>query len=168
MLAGGSAAWAQESVLVVNVNGQTTVTWRGREVYSGPVRGAVRGLTAGTDREEFAAAFTGDTVLWENVPGAAEKVKSAAGAAASFDRRSQTRGRTAPPSARTPPSSGLWVISTNGLTKATWNGRQVYVGPTRGTVTGAARILNGEVHAAVFEDNAVLWENKRGSAKLVK
>jgi hypothetical protein len=161
-------AQAQASVLVVNVDGQTTVTWRDKQVFSGPTEGPVRGLSAGTGAGEYAAAIAGKTVLWENVPGAAEKVKSATVAAANLDRRSRSQGRIAPARAKQAASSGLWVVTTNGLTTVMWNNQQAFVGPTQGLVTGAGKVINGVEHAAVFEGKAVLWENKKDAAKLVR
>jgi hypothetical protein len=167
-LAAVTPASAQGNVLVLNVNGQTTVHWRGKQVFAGPTEGPVRGLSAGTDKEEYAAAFDGDVLLWESVPGAAVKVKSAAVAAASLDRRSRSQGRVVPARQKRPVSSGLWVVSTNDLTTVMWNGQQVFVGPTKGPVTAAAKVVSGDEAAAVFEGKVVLWENKKDAAKSLK
>jgi hypothetical protein len=63
---------------VRNVNGQTTVTYKGEEVFSGQTTGAVSGRSSSVNGTEYAAAFDGDKVLWENVSGAAEQLKAGA------------------------------------------------------------------------------------------
>ena len=58
-------------------NGQTKVTWKGQEVWSGTTTGAVSARSASENGTEYAAAFDGDKVLWENTSGAAEHLKGA-------------------------------------------------------------------------------------------
>ncbi|MCP5519424.1 MAG: sigma-70 family RNA polymerase sigma factor [Verrucomicrobiales bacterium] len=64
-LAGGSVLSAQR------VNGHTVVRFRGREIAVGPTQGAVTTRAATVQGREYAAAFDGERVVWENVPGAA-------------------------------------------------------------------------------------------------
>jgi hypothetical protein len=64
------------STSVRTVNGQTVVTLNGREVWTGQTRGQVGARSRLVDGETFVALFEGDKVLWENVPGAAAKVKN--------------------------------------------------------------------------------------------
>ncbi len=73
-LAGGAAG---AGVSVRCVNGQTTVTYKGAEVFSGQTSGAVSARSSNVNGAEYAAAFDGDKVLWENVSGAAAQLKSA-------------------------------------------------------------------------------------------
>lgn len=64
------------SSLVVNtVNGQTTVIYNGKEVFSGPTKGKVTSRSVSRNGKNYAAAWDEDTVLWENVPGAAALAK---------------------------------------------------------------------------------------------
>ena len=66
---------ASANVSVSNINGETTVTVDGKQVWSGKVN---RGATAKSSKINgmvFIAVFDGDTVLWENVPGAAGHVR---------------------------------------------------------------------------------------------
>lgn len=161
-------ALAQPTVLVVNLNGQTTVTWKGQEVFSGATEGPVAGQSIRYMNEDFAVAYAGDTLLWENVPGAAQKIKSAKAASVNLDKKSDKRGKAPPGRLKRAVSTGLWVSSTDGYTRASWNGKQVFAGPTTGAVTGKARTVNGVDYAAVFEDQSALWENEKGAAKLLK
>jgi membrane-associated protease RseP (regulator of RpoE activity) len=52
-------------------NGQTTVTYKGKQVFSGPTTGAISTQSVIENDKEWAAVFDGKKVLWENVPGAA-------------------------------------------------------------------------------------------------
>ena len=167
-LAMTGTALAQPTVLVVNQNGQTVVSWKGQEVFSGATEGPAAGQCIRYMNEDFAVAYAGDTLLWENVPGAAQKVKSAIAASVNLDKKSDKRGKATPGRLKRPVSTGLWVSSADGHTKVNWNGRQVFSGPTKGAVTGKARTVNGVDYAAVFEDQSALWENAKGAAKLLK
>ncbi len=57
------------------VNGQTTITHNGKEVFSGPTTGMVSTRSMNNNGTELAAAFDGDKVLWENTSGAAEHLR---------------------------------------------------------------------------------------------
>jgi hypothetical protein len=63
-------------ISVNNINGQTTVTWNGEQVFSGPTKGFVSTRCNSVNGTQYAAAFDGNAVIWENVPGAAEKLRS--------------------------------------------------------------------------------------------
>jgi hypothetical protein len=167
-LVGVSPAGAQLGVSVININGQTTVTWRGQQVFSGPTKGPVSGQSASVGREEYAAALDGNEVLWENTPGAAQKLKSAATAAANLDRKSGARSKAPPSRTKRPQSTGLWVSSADGVTTVKWNGTQVFVGPTKEPVTAKSKTVDGVECVAVFEGTSVLWENQKGAAKRLK
>ena len=65
----------QSSLSVSTVNGQTTVLYNGKEVFSGPTKGKVSSRSVSRDGKDFAAAWDGDKVIWENVKGAAEMAK---------------------------------------------------------------------------------------------
>jgi len=62
-------------ISVSSVNGQTTVTWNGRKVWSGVTTGQVTGKASSINGKEYAAAFEGTKVLWESEKGAAGKLK---------------------------------------------------------------------------------------------
>jgi hypothetical protein len=161
-------ASAQARVGLATVNGQTTVNWRGEEVFSGRTEGPVRSLAASVGRDEFAAVLERDTVLWENVPGAAQKAKSALTASAGVEKKSGDRSKVALRRLKPPASTGLCVTTADGLTTVTWEGRQVYVGPTKGHVTAKVKTIVGAAYAAVFEDGKVVWQNEKGAAEKVK
>ncbi|MBM3878081.1 MAG: hypothetical protein FJ386_15445 [Verrucomicrobia bacterium] len=66
---------ASSGISVSNRNGDVTVTWKGKVVFTGKAAGRVSAKSSNENGTEFAAAFDGDKVLWENVPGAGEKLK---------------------------------------------------------------------------------------------
>jgi len=78
---------ASAGVHVVNSNGQAVVTFNGQQVYAGPVKGHVSSVSHNNNGVEYAAAFDGDTLLWENVPGAASQLKAAPGAPTGLDQQ---------------------------------------------------------------------------------
>lgn len=63
-------------ISVNSVNGQTTVTYKGEKVWSGHTSRPVSALSSNDNGTEYAAAFDGKKVLWENTSGAAEHLKS--------------------------------------------------------------------------------------------
>lgn len=63
------------SLSVSTVNGQTTVNYNGKEVFSGPTKGKVTSRSVSRNGKNYAAAWENDRVLWENVPGAAALAK---------------------------------------------------------------------------------------------
>ena len=71
---------SSSGISVSTVNGQTTVTYKGQEVFRGATSGKVSALSSNENGTEYAAAFDGDKVLWENTEGAAGHLKPAGGA----------------------------------------------------------------------------------------
>lgn len=63
------------NIAVSTVNGQTTVTYNGKKVWTGQTTGQVSGKASSINGKEYAAAFEGSKVLWESEKGAADKVK---------------------------------------------------------------------------------------------
>lgn len=63
------------NISVSTVNGQTTVTWNGKRVWSGETTGQVTGKASAINGKEYGAAFEGTKVLWESEKGAAGKLK---------------------------------------------------------------------------------------------
>ena len=57
------------------VNGQTTLVYRGREFALGVTEGPVVARSVSVEGKEYAAAFAGSNVVWENVTGAADHLK---------------------------------------------------------------------------------------------
>ena len=53
--------------------------YKGKEVFAGRTKGMVTAKASSENGTEYAAAFDGKKVLWENVPGAAKHVKEAGG-----------------------------------------------------------------------------------------
>jgi len=72
-------------ISVMSINGQATVTWNGEKVFSGPAKGLVTVRSSNVNGTQYAAAFDEDTVIWENVPGAARQLGSSQGSPAGFD-----------------------------------------------------------------------------------
>jgi len=63
------------SLSVTTTNGLTTVSYKGQTVFQGQTHGSVAARSKSVNGEDSAAVFDGDQVLWENAPGAAERVK---------------------------------------------------------------------------------------------
>lgn len=70
-----SARTAAAGISVSTSNGKTTVVYQGKEVWTGKTTGKVTGKAKAVDGKEYAAAFDGEKVIWENIPGAGAKVK---------------------------------------------------------------------------------------------
>ncbi len=70
-----SARTAAAGITVSTTNGKTTVSYKGKEVWTGKPSAKISGRTKLVGNQEYAAAFDGDKVIWENVPGAGAKVK---------------------------------------------------------------------------------------------
>lgn len=66
---------SKTSVQVDVKNGKGTIRLNGEEVWNGSVEGNLTSRSTTVNGEQYAAAFDGDTVLWESSPGAAERVK---------------------------------------------------------------------------------------------
>lgn len=60
---------------VRTVNGSTVIQYRGKEFGVGVTRGLVTTRAAMVQGREYAAAFDGDQTIWENVPGAAQRLR---------------------------------------------------------------------------------------------
>ena len=67
---------ASTGLNVSTVNGQSEVTLNGKQVYAGPTQGHVTSSSRNVNGVEYSAVYDGDTVLWENVPGAAQQLQS--------------------------------------------------------------------------------------------
>ena len=69
---GGSSS---AGISAKTVNGKTTITYKGEEVFSGPTSGRISTKAMNINGEESAAAFDGDKVLWESKSGAADALR---------------------------------------------------------------------------------------------
>jgi hypothetical protein len=58
-----------------SVNGSTVIVYRGREFPVGRTQGMVSTRAASIQGTDYAAAFDDKRVIWESVPGAAERLK---------------------------------------------------------------------------------------------
>jgi hypothetical protein len=185
------SASASTSLDVKTANGQSVVTLNGKQIYSGPTKGQVTSRSSNNNGVEYAAVYDGDRLLWENVPGAAEHLQPADSQAgpdhnAVMEQHQRTAERMqeeqrrfmeahgAQNSAQNKGSvsqSGNVSVSTktvNGSTVITYQGKQISVGPTKGTVSAKARSVNGKDYAAAFDGERVIWENVPGAAQQVK
>jgi hypothetical protein len=61
--------------------------------------------------------------------------------------------------------ASISVCTTNGQTVATYNGSQVFAGPTKEPVHARSQAIQGVTYAAVFEGSKVLWESQPGAAQ---
>ena len=78
-----SAALAQVSVS--SNNGQVSVSYKGKQVWSGQAKGTPVRRSSNINGEDYAAAFDGDKVLWENVAGAGAKLSSGSAGSGGID-----------------------------------------------------------------------------------
>jgi hypothetical protein len=69
-----AAKASDKGIKVATAGGESVVTFEGKEVWKGATKKAVTAKEKTVDGRTYAAAFDGKKVLWENVPGAAEKV----------------------------------------------------------------------------------------------
>lgn len=165
-------------VSVSTVNGQTTVLFNGQQVFAGPSRGPVTARSSNVNGVEYAAVYDGNTVIWENVPGAAQQLKStnvrqkqatakhvvrqvkpggsAGGGAAGGGGGSAGGGLGS--------SASISVKSINGDTVVVYQGREIKVGQTSGRVAAKVKSVNGTEYAAAFDGDRVIWENVPGAA----
>jgi hypothetical protein len=66
------------SVSVSTVNGESVVTFNGKEIYKGPTSGAVSSRSSSVNGVEYSAVYDGDKLLWESSPGGAQQIGPAA------------------------------------------------------------------------------------------
>jgi hypothetical protein len=72
----GGAGQASSALISTKiVNGSTVIVYRGKEFPVGQTRGFATTKASTIQGKDYAAAFDGDKVIWENVPGAARQLK---------------------------------------------------------------------------------------------
>jgi hypothetical protein len=186
--AGAQGGASSGSGIAVNsVNGQTVVTWNGEKVFTGPTKGQVSARTSNVNGIQYAAAFDGDIVIWENVPGAAQQLGPSQGGTAGLDRQKlmenlrklieerkkfaeqyqqnfngQTNG------IGVFSGSGISIKSVNGETMVVYQGKEIPIGPTKGKVFAKSKSLNGTNYAVAYDDDQMVWENVPGAAEQFK
>jgi hypothetical protein len=62
----------------------------------------------------------------------------------------------------------LNVNSTNGYTTVLFNGKKVFSGKTQGAVLANSEVRDCKAFAAVWDDMAVLWQNREDAATVLK
>ena len=177
-----NTASAGANLSVRTENGQSVVTLNGREIYTGPLKAQATSRSIGVNGAEYTAVFDGDKVLWENVPGAAQQVKSGAGCPAGLDHKQfmQEHQKTVNRmlkkqdelmEAQDVSKSGQAAISTktvNGTTVIIYQGQEISVGTSHGPVFAKAKSIDGKNYAAAFSNDRVIWENFPGAAQQLK
>jgi hypothetical protein len=151
----GSAALAagQSSISVVSSQGQTTVTWNGKQVYAGPTKGDVLARRFTVAGQEFAIAYDGGAVVWQNHTDAVTKLKSA----------------TYPSTTTHATSQGNVMCQTlSGIVRVTWNRKQVYSGSVKNPATVKSATIGGVAYAACYDGAKVVWESAPGAASKLK
>jgi RNA polymerase sigma factor (sigma-70 family) len=71
----GTSQIRNTTISTKTVDGATVIVYHDREFPVGKVRGLVTTKVASIQGNEYAAAFDGDHVIWENVPGAAQQCR---------------------------------------------------------------------------------------------
>jgi hypothetical protein len=66
---------SHSGISVKTANGKTTITYKGKQVFSGPTSGNLTTQSANENGEEYAAAYDGDKMIWESDSGAADRLK---------------------------------------------------------------------------------------------
>ncbi|MBI2191042.1 MAG: tetratricopeptide repeat protein [Planctomycetes bacterium] len=138
-------------------NGLAKVTYKGHEVWKGPATQQFFTTQALIHGRLMAAAFDGEKVLWENLPGAGQKLKEHLGEMPPIDwAHLDAQGNK------------LIVQTENNRTTIRHDGKEVWKGQTRGRISAWERNINGEDFAAVFDGDELIWENVPGAAQKVK
>ena len=60
------------------------------------------------------------------------------------------------------------VKMVNNSTVIMYQGKEISVGPARGTISTKSKTVNGKNYAAAFDDDRVIWENVPGAAGQLK
>ena len=152
-------------------NGQTTIMYKGKQVFNGPATGQVSALSSNENGTEYAAAFDGDKVLWENSSDAAKHLKRKgvdANVSAQDLLNKMQKDLPAGTGAGAGADTGIKVTSENGQTKVYYKGKEVFDGKTSGKVSAKASSENGAEYAAAFDGDKVIWENASGAAGHLK
>lgn len=139
-------------------NGETRVVWNGKEVFRGQVEGGVMSKSSTVNGKEMAAVISGDKVVWESEPGAAAAMK-AAGKGPDLKMKQLLKKNA---------KSQIEVKVVDGETTVRFKGKEVWKGKTDGAVRGMAQEMDGEIHAAAFEGEKVIWENVKGAGAKLK
>jgi hypothetical protein len=71
----GKAKTAAAGITVTFDGGKSTVTYGGQKVFEGATKAKAVAMVKNVNGVQYAAAFDGTRVLWENVKGASAKVK---------------------------------------------------------------------------------------------
>jgi len=71
----GKAKTAGAGLVVSYESGKSTITYQGQKVFSGPTKAKAVGMVKNVNGVQYAAAFDGSRVVWENVKGASAKVR---------------------------------------------------------------------------------------------
>jgi len=71
----GKAKTAAAGLVINYENGKSVITYQGAKVYEGATKAKAMGVVKNVSGVQYAAAFDGSKVVWENVKGAAAKVK---------------------------------------------------------------------------------------------
>lgn len=82
-----TVASSSTGLSVSTVNGQSVVTLNGKQIYTGPTKGQVSSRSSNINGVDYSAVFDGETLLWENVPGAAQQLQSSGGAPTGIDHK---------------------------------------------------------------------------------
>jgi hypothetical protein len=166
-----SAASANSGVTVSTVNGRSVVTLNGKEIYNGPTTGLVTSRSGNVNGVESSVVYDEDKMLWESAPGVGEQLmpkpkvtppSPASDAGPKSGGVSANSGASSKPPMLAPSLSGaagVNVLATNGQVVITQNGKEVYAGPTAGTVIKRSGVLKGREQFAVYDDDILLWES---------
>ena len=181
-------------------NGKGVVTYNEKEVWNGKIEQGLRTAArciggTGESTGDFAAAWDGEELVWENVPGAGEKLQDMAGA---MSRGADLEGRMKaimaemakrPQSPRemqnrikelmsgadasgnhAQASASISGSTTNGAGVVTYGGEEVWEGKITERLRVKAEASRDKdnydgEYAAAWDGENMLWENVPGAAK---
>ena len=113
-----------------------------------------------TDREDYAAVWAGENVIWESAQGAAARLGAATAEAEPGSTVRQLTIRSG--------QARLSTATTDGKTRVFFNDQEVFSGPDLGLITTKSRIVGEKAFAAAWDGDRLLWENVPGAAAQLK
>ncbi len=150
------------SVLSVRtVNGVSTVFYHGEVVWSGPVRQGIRTKRVFLDGEEYAVAFDGSKVVWENRKRAGVLLRRSSQKTSAWHKERRTLGSG---NSRLGKAT-IRVLYRDGETSVIYGGEEVWRGKAGGAVSAKTKRTLFREYAAAFAGDQVLWENVPGAGQ---
>ena len=147
---------ASSTISTTTENGQTTIRFHDRTVWSGPTAGRVSGKTSNINGTEQAAAFEDGKLLWESAPGAARQLNDSQG---SNNPGALNLSGTALGNAN---SKGPTLKTVNGESVLYYHGKEINLGKQSAPLSVQSKSINGKEHVVVKGGERIIWESGSG------